>query len=229
MLKGCNARVIVDGVDLSSQSSGATLSAAMGVAGYFVMTDCSEQSDPTRPAVTLQHNGYFTGEGATAFEEAMHDRLASATDVRVAFVILPSVFYLLRATWADQMTIDAPLDGMLAVEGNWAEAAEAARGLVILGGSVATATVSSVLDLGAGRVGTAGTLYFASSGYEDGRDVTILIEGSATGVGAWSTVRSEVLADVGDAEYNVASLPRYLRATVTFAGAGKINAYAGII
>jgi len=227
--KGCNVRVVVDGIDLSSQSSGAQLAAAMGVAEYFIMTDCAAQKEPTRPAVTLAHNGYFTGEGATAFEEALKARLASATDVRVAFIILPSIFYLLRQTWADQMSLDAPVEEMLTVEGNWAEAGQVARGRVILGGSVATGTVSAVLDLGAARIGTPGTLFFAASGYTDGRDVTILVEGSANGTSGWSTVRSQLLADVGDAEFAVASLVRYLRATITFAGGGSINAYTGII
>lgn len=109
----------------------------------------------------ITHQGYLTGSAAGSFEAEVYAALANAESSTVAALFGTDTAacpaYVAPGCNADGLTIEAPVAGVLAVNGNWGGGSGIVRGLRVWTGTFSATgpqTVPGYIDLGA--VGSAG-------------------------------------------------------------------------
>ena len=120
-VRGCQTKILIDEYDLSGQSNSVNIDASVAVLDYVTFQACYQQRTPGLPSSAIAHNGYFNGSGAGQLEEELHARLGSGNDVYVGVILgtelaIP-VGYVLATAFGQQLKLDAPVDGLLTVQG----------------------------------------------------------------------------------------------------------------
>lgn len=119
-VQGCKSRIMVDGIELSDQSTSVGLNGEITMYDFQRLTDCVGQSVPVGSGFTIDHTGFYTGVGAHAIEKVFADRIKTGQPCIVA-VTFDGITYLLEDSWASQMTINAPVKEVITIEGTWAK------------------------------------------------------------------------------------------------------------
>lgn len=233
---GSQARIYVDEFELTQQSSGAELAAEAETISYNIMGESSAHQDVTTPSFSIPHHGYYTGHGLSAdlgyFEETLQKRLGT-TDPVVVTLKLGPVTYTLIGTWGSQLTIDAPVDGLITVDGNWAAPDQVIRGVASDNASYTNGQNGVPVDLGA--TGVANGVVFHVSGFPDltagAEVVTVKVQTSASSGGTYVDWLTTTFKKPGAKLVTGASNPnRWVRVVVSFTAgvAGPVSAFASI-
>lgn len=154
-----NSRVLVDGYEVTGQTSGIIVDGQVGVLEWMVLQATAVEKEPNFATITMTHNGYFFGPGAGNLYEELADRIDSNADTVVSAILgtqYPApIAYVIPTSFAQQMRVDAPLANLMTVSGNWPVGTERAyRGYVAYYGSISATGAKTAIDLGA--AGTAG-------------------------------------------------------------------------
>lgn len=190
--KACNARLIIDGYDVSSQSSGMTINLDVPAFEYDVFQTCTTQVEPGTPASTLEHNGYFYGVTAGNLEYELQSRLGSATPMFVAGIpddTLPVVpAYVIDSTFAASMKIDTPVKELIAIAGKWPTGLEpTARGYMVYDGTISATGAKTQVDFGAGGIAGGRAFLFVRAIVGTATSADIAVQSATTGGGSYAT------------------------------------------
>lgn len=233
---GSVARIYVDEFELTQQSSGAELVAELQTIQYNIMGQSAAQSEVTSPSISIPHHGYYTGKGATGdlgyFEDTIQSRLGTDEPVVVTLLLGP-VAYTLFGTWGSQMTIDAPVDGLITVDGNWSSPDQTIRGAAVPNNSYTSGQNGTPVDIGAADV--ANGAVFHASGFADltagAEEVVVKVQTSASSGGTYTDWLTATFKKPGAQIVTGANNPnRWVRVVVTFTAGvpGPVNAFASI-
>lgn len=190
-VKAWQSRVLVDGFDLSTQTSGFTLSTETTALEHSNLQSDAVNKIAGDPAATLEHRGLFSGIAAGAIADVMGDRLA-ATDTVYTTVLLdtsgtrpPS--FTFDTTFNGQLTYEAPIEGLLALSGKWVQKERLVAGFLIHTGLINATGAGTVVDFGA--AGSAGGIAYLhiTAVVGTATSATITVQGS-TVVGMTSPV-----------------------------------------
>jgi hypothetical protein len=235
-VQGSKALIFVDEFNLSSQSSGAQIDITVDTIDFSVMASPAKNYLPIKSSPAITHNGYFTGVDEVlmnGIEQIMFDRLGTSAPVMVSLV-LDEIVYTMYGTYGQQLTIDAPVDGLITVEGNWAPGEALGRGLKVALDRITAATPSTPVDLGAASKFASVVIHV--NGFADlsaGADtVTITIETSPTQGGSYTAWLSKVFKKPGVSVAQGALNPgRWARVKVALTAGvpGPIDVLASVI
>lgn len=138
-VRGNTARVYVNGIDLSGQTTGIGFEGVVNTIDWAVLDSAAMNQMPLASSGALRHSGYYMGAAAGDLERELHALIAAGANVTVA-ALFDSSAYMLTDSWAGQMTIAAPVADVITVEGNWAKARSVSRGAVAWAQRNVTAT-----------------------------------------------------------------------------------------
>lgn len=168
-----NARVIVDGYEVTGQTSGIVIDGQVGILEWQVLQDNAVNKEPNFTTLMMTHNGYFFGASAGDLHKELDDRIESGDDTVVSALLgtnLPApVAYVIPTSFAQQLRVEAPIANLVTINGNWPVGTERAyRGLVAYYGTISATGAKTAIDLGAAGttggkawlhlIGTTGTL-----------------------------------------------------------------------
>lgn len=159
-VRGKNARIIVDGYELTGQTSGVIIEGTVGILEWMVLMADAVNKEPNFADVKITHNGYYFGQAAGDLAREVNDRIASAADTAVAAILgahyaapTPPVAYVIPTSFAQQMRVESPLANLMTVNGAWPTGSERAyRGNVVYYGDISATGGKPVVDLGAAGV-----------------------------------------------------------------------------
>ena len=234
---GSSARIWVDEFELTQQSSGAELNAEIAQITYPIMGQSAQQQQITTPSFSIPHRGYYTGHGVTSnlgyFEDTFRSRLGTTTPVTVS-LILDTIVYTLFGTWNNSMVIDAPVDGLITLEGEWASPDSIRRGRAVLSNDFSDLEFTPSIDLGSANAANGFVVH--ANGFSDltagAESVTVNVQTSATEGGTYVTWLSAVLKKPGAAVVTGANNPnRWVRVQVdlTAGVTGPVTAFENIL
>ena len=235
-VQGSVARIYVDEFELTQQSSGAELNVEIDELSYNIMGQSATQKEVAAPNFTIPHHGYYTGRGASGdmgyFEDTIQKRLGTALPVTVT-LLLGTVAYTLIGTWGSQMTIDAPVDGLITIDGNWSSPDSVVRGAAVPGANYTNGQNGTPIDLGG--IGKANGAVFHVSGFADlsaGVElVTVKLQTSATSGGTYTDWLTTTFQKPGaKLVTGTNNLQPWVRVVVSFTAGvpGPVTAFASI-
>lgn len=109
----------------------------------------------------ITHKGYLTGSGANTFEQEIYESIANSESITVAALYGTNTAacpaYVAPNCNTDGLTLEAPVAGVIAVNGNWGAGDGIKRGLRVWSGTFSATgaqTSPGYIDLGA--IGSAG-------------------------------------------------------------------------
>ena len=122
MPRGNAGRLLINQYDLSLDTISATLEITNEPIPANNWQSSVQQMIPGNPQATLSHGGYYGGDGAGELYTAIEDNLGS-TASHVSWLIDASVVgnpaYVLYNSWAKNLTIETPIDGIITLQGQW--------------------------------------------------------------------------------------------------------------
>lgn len=223
---GYNTKILIDEFDFSGQTNGVVLSLDTSVIEYMVLQNAGVLKLPNLVSPAIEHRGYYNGPDAGDIEYELHARLAAANDVYVAVVLgtagAAPVAYVLPSTFNQQLRLDAPIENLLSVNGNWPGGTERIyRGLQVALGETedATGAVGGV-DFGAAGAAGGRAWLFVTGITGTATDATIDIESdSDSGYGTAASEGTATFSDVGVYPVTLSgTVNRYVRANITDLG-----------
>lgn len=150
-------RVLVNGYDLSSESTSLSVATAVNTVEWQTIDQSTANTLPDTPTSNITHNGYFSDEDPGGLENQLYDALGT-TDATYITALLGTqltvpVGYTLESAWSDQMTVTAAAGELITVEGNWLSRATDVpmlRGYLLHSGLAnATGPLGTAVDFGA--------------------------------------------------------------------------------
>lgn len=226
-IRGCQTKILIDEFDLSGQSNSVELAADVAVLDYVNFQECYQQRVPGLPMASIAHNGYFNGSGAGQLEEELYARLGSGNDVFVGVILGTSltapVGYVLPTSFGQQLKLNAPVNELLTINGNWAggSANQLRRGLQLpLGTAVAATGAQTGIDFGAAG-STGGKAYLFVTGIAgSATNATIKVQSdSASNFATAADEGTFTFSAVGAYELSLSgTIGRHIRANVTSLG-----------
>ena len=203
-VRGRDVRVLVDGYDFSGSTNSATVGVATDTLPATAFQDTAAVTITGTPMGSIALAGYFVGSTVAVddgtFEKEQYDRLAAANNVIVAAILDTTatrpVGYVLPSTSGAGLKVNAPVDGLITVEGEFSEQT-LRRGFQIYRGTISATGVTTPVDMGAG--GTAGGLayLFIQTITGTATNATIDIESCATVDGSYVSEGTFTFSAVG--------------------------------
>lgn len=194
VVQGSAARIYIDEFELTQQSSGAEFNAEFATESYNIMGEPTAQQYISTPNYSIPHHGYYTGVGAQPslgyFEETLYSRLGSATPVTVTLAFGP-ISYTLFGSWGSQLTIDAPVEGLITMDGNWSSPDSIRRGAVAASQAFPTNLLTSTpINVGAN---VANGFVVHAHGYTPAEQITVDVQTATAEAGPYTTWLSAAL------------------------------------
>jgi hypothetical protein len=229
-VRAYQSRLLVDGFDLSSNTSGATFTTDTTVLEYSNFQTAAVSKIAGNAGAIIEHKGYFTGGAAGSVEKVIKDRLATTDTVYTSVVFGTSEtrpwFYTLDPTYSDGLTFDMPVEELLMVSGKWQQMGRTVAGYLLYTGTISGTGASTALDfLTAGAagglayvhitavVGTATSAAIQIQSATDSIFTTPNTRGTATFSGNSTTGKQAVRVSLGSG-----TVDRYLRINTTSMG-----------
>lgn len=233
-IQAFNTRILVDRYDLSGMSNALALAIDSTAIEYNVFQDPAKQFVAGNPTSTLQHNGYYTGPGASELENVLYSYMTANGQVTAILGTNQPVpvAYVIPTAYNGQMTIDSPVNELITLQGTWnVSAGQLYRGYQLWYGQITATGAKPGVDFGAaGASGGKAWLHFISS-VGTVTNGTVVVE-SDDNVGMTSpTARGTfTFSTSGDhsLEINLAAVERYLRINATGLG-GATNYTIAVI
>jgi len=197
-------RILVDQFDFSGDSNRVIMAgtvATLDTTGFQAVTSTSIPGN--LQGASIQHGGYYAGADAGELEYELKQRLGSATPAYIAALFgtnqAACPAYVCDTSWGQQLTVDAPIDGLITLSGNWPAGGGMKRGLRIQAGASTLSGTGggTAYDFGAaGAAGGTGYLFVQTiTGTATG--ATIDIESSATEGGTYASEGTFTFSAVG--------------------------------
>jgi hypothetical protein len=188
--KACNAKFLLDGYDMSGQSSGASIALDATSIDYDQMDTCVALKIPTAPATVFDHNGYYTDKTAGYLEKETYDRLGATADNYIGYIpdssLTVAPAYVIDNTFASVLKMEAPVKGLLTVTGQWPTGDNAtARGYVVYTGTISATGVKTYVDFGAAGAAGGRAFLFVRAITGTATNATVVVESCATSGGTY--------------------------------------------
>lgn len=202
-LAGNNARIFLDGVDLSAVTSTLNVETTVGEYDATTLVSTVTESRPGLNQGTISIDGFFDGVLPGGQEAALYNALAASSKIVAAvfdFENLPSPAYVIENASNMGLTWSSPSDGLITINGSFKGRLGVKRGKIThyrnprsATGILPTAQVPGVLTTSQGR---AFAFFHSYTGTLTG-NVTANLQSSATGAGGWANEASFSFATIG--------------------------------
>jgi len=205
-VKAKDVKILIDEFDLSGASNSVSVSVPVDAIPAPAFQQTGLEQVPGMPKGMIDHKGYYNGAGYGYMEKVFYDRLGTETPAYVAAMfdtgatIKPT--WVIDSTWAGQLKLDAPIAGLLTVEGNWQTGEGIKRGYVLWEGTISATGAKTGSD-------------FAVAG-SNGGDVYIFVQ-TITGTSTGTIVKVQ-----SDSVSNFATVAD--EAAITFTAIGAAHA-----
>lgn len=226
------AKVLVNGYNLSGESTALTVTTAVETVEWQTIDQAYGNSLPDVPMSNIAHSGYWSNADPAGLEKQLYTALATA-NATVVTVLLGTqlaapVAYSLESAFSDSVEIAAPAGNIITVDGNWLTQAgeRMLRGMVVHDGNITAAGAQTGIDFGAaGSAGGTAHLHVTAV-IGTAASATIQIQGS-TAAGFSSPVTLGTFTFSGNSTTGIKALVqslgsgtvhRYVRANVTSMG-----------
>lgn len=228
VIKACNTRIIVGGVDLSGDTNTVGVTIAGRNLEYGVLQDCDTRRLPLPPAASIEHNGYYTGPSAGTIDATLRSYLASTTGVHVGVIFDTAATtpfaYVQDLAYNSRYNANAQTGQLLTLSGNWptltGSGAQMIRGYQVFGGAVTGTGTQTGIDFGAAGSAGGRCYVFVTSITGTATSATIDIESDTdVGFGTAASEGTATFSAVGCQEVALSgTVNRYVRANVTSLG-----------
>lgn len=228
-IKAAYSRIYVDEFNFSGESNILKLEIDAQAIEYNVFQTAAAQSIPGDPIAKLTHGGYLNDVSTRLIEKELYDRLGVSSIVAMVLgtnQTIP-VGYVFPSTYNGQLTIDAPVQQLITVQGLWPVASgQLYRGYELLGTTLVSATGAQTgIDFGA--AGAAGGLawLFVHNINGTATNAQIAVQSDDNSSFTSATTRGTfTFSDKGAQQITLATVERYLRVnTITLGGATSFN------
>lgn len=236
--KGTSQAVLVDEFIFNAATSSVSLAISVAEHDQTNIASSAMEYTPGLPEWRLTQNGYFVGGNADGFADELHDRLG-ATGAQVAH--LPdrtstnTPAYVIPDAFNAALPIDAPVDGLITMSGEWAASAGGHRGkLITYNTTITSVAPGTSIDLGsAGSAGGHAYLFVhAIDGSVNGTstDTVINVGSSATEGGTYDVESTFTFSATGGyARTMTGTVNRWLRINTTDLGGATSVAVTAIV
>lgn len=223
-IKGINTRILVGGYLLSSQTSSSSVQATAERTETTPFEATGKEYVAMSPSGQIDLGGYLTfdtSNGAT-FENRLRLAIDTADTVGVIhYVTAPagSPGYVLPSAYTTNMQIQAPVDGVLTVNGSYVSATGLRRGVCVYSGTISATGTTTAIDLGA--AGSAGgyAYLFVTTETGTGSSADIDIESATTQGGTYASEGTFTFSAIGVQSATLSgTVNRWLRLNCTDLG-----------
>ncbi len=223
-IKGVNTRVLIGGYLLSSQTNSSSVQATLERVETTPFEATGKEYVTLPPTSQVDINGYLTfdtSNGAT-FENRLQEAIDTADTVGVihyATALAGSPGYVLPGAYTTSMQIQAPVAGVLTVNGSFVSDTGLRRGICIYSGTISATGTTTAIDLGAaGSDGGYAYLYITTE-TGTGSAAEIDIESAATAGGSYSSEGTFTFSGIGVQTVTLSgAVDRWLRLNCTDLG-----------
>lgn len=233
-VKAYNTRLLVDEFDFSGDTAGLALNLAAEAIEAPALQSAAAQYIGGNAKGTIEQNGYWDGGAAGLLDNELYARLGSETPSIVSVLFdtraVGNPAYVQQTTWASQMNIEAPVDGLLALASKFEDLTS--RGYVVAHATISATGGQSVIDFGAAGVAGAWAVLHVRAITGTATNATFTIQHATTlGFGSPATLLSfAALSDVGaQAATAAGAVNRYLRLNCTSLGGATSLAVTAIV
>ena len=223
-IKGINTRILVGGYLLSSQTNSTNMQATNNSVETTPFEATAKEYVTLPPDANIDLNGYLTFDTATdaTFEKRLHASLTTADTVGLIYyntAVAGSPAYVMPSAYTDNMQIQAPVAGVVTVNGSYTSAVGVRRGICVYSGTVSATGTTTAIDIGA--AGSAGgyAYLFVTTETGTGTNADIDLESSATSGGTYASEGTFTFSGVSAASVTLSgTVNRWLRLNTTDLG-----------
>jgi len=150
--KGTSQAILVDEFIFNGDTSGVTTSISVSELDQTNIASSAIEYQPGLPTWRIVQNGYFAGGDADGMADELHDRLATA-GAQIAHVpdrtSTDTPAYVIPDAFNASLPIEAPVDGLITLTGEWAASAGGHRGMLVTYNTTISGTgAGTPIDLG---------------------------------------------------------------------------------
>lgn len=223
-IKGVNTRVLVGGYRLSSQTNNATVQSSSDKQDTTPFEATAKESVVMSPNASVEVGGYMTfdtANGAT-FENRLRTSITTADTIGLVFyntALAGSPAYVLPSAYTNNMQIQAPVAGVMTIEGGYTSEVGLRRGVCIYSGMISATGTTTAIDLGA--AGSAGgyAYLFVTTETGTGTGADIDIESATTQGGTYASEGTFTFNGIGASAVTMSgTVNRWLRLNCTDLG-----------
>jgi hypothetical protein len=222
-IKGTLARILVDEVDLSCETSSVVMANAISEEDCTTLCSTAAEYAAVLPSMSLEQNGYMSNiDEPGSFEQELYNRMGVQGSIVAALFGIDEVdcpVYILNNTFGATMEISAPATGILTLNGSWGQGRGGRRGYRIADANItATGNQLPVDFVPGGDEGGEAFLFLQDVTGTLGT-ATITIAHSTNSGGTYTTLGTWTVTELG--AYRLAWLgntERWLRVGVTNMG-----------
>ena len=223
-IKGINTRILVGGYLLSSQTNSTNMQATNNSVETTPFEATAKEYVTLPPDTNIDLNGYLTFDTATGatFEKRLHASLTTADTVGLIYyntAVAGSPAYVMPSAYTDNMQIQAPVAGVVTVNGSYTSAVGVRRGICVYSGTVSATGTTTAIDIGA--AGSAGgyAYLFVTTETGTGTNADIDLESSATSGGTYASEGTFTFSGISAVAVTLSgTVNRWLRINTTDLG-----------
>lgn len=231
--RGTYAKILIDEFNFSCDTNSLTVSGSVPALDSTALCDLANTFAIGTPTGMIEHGGFNSGSAAGTIHDEIYDRItAGDATVYVAALFLTDTAacpgYVCQTSWANQLTIGMPIDGLMTLAGSWNASGGLVRGLRIVDAALSATGAGTAYDMGlAGTVGGQAFLFVSAIG-GTATGATVDVESSATQGGTYASEGQFTINAVGVQKIIMTgTVNRWLRISVTsLGGASSITAIA---
>lgn len=179
-------RVMINEIDLSTQSTAANTNITAETEDVTTFQLAGKATLTLDPEIVQDISGYYV-DATAGMEKQIYDALSAPADVAMHYGTDDGgIVYLSENVSTANMSVTAPVPGVIAVAGGWLPAAPK-RGLVLGWGTFAATGAQAAINVGTGDV----ELIVNWHDVGGGTDVTVSVETSDNGTTGWANVTTQ--------------------------------------
>jgi hypothetical protein len=202
-LAGNNARIFLDGVDLSAVTSTLNVETTVGEYDATTLVSTVTESRPGLNQGTITIDGFFDGVLPGQQEAALYDALGASNKIVAAlfdYKVLPAPAYVIDNASNMGLTWSSPSDGLITINGSFKGKLGVKRGKIThyrtTRNAVGLTTGVQIPGVLTSSQGKAFLFFHSYTGSLTG-SLTANLQTSATGAGGWGTEANFSLSALG--------------------------------
>jgi hypothetical protein len=232
MAKGTESSIYVDEFLFDAYTSQIDMNITVDSGETDNLASDAHEYIPLLSSMEITQNGYMEGFDAGDFQAELHDRLAT-TGVVVTLLFgtadTDCPAYIIPNSFASAMEFSSPTNGVMTLNGTWAQSNQGRRGIRIYSGTISATEDQTPVDLGA--AGTDGGLFVLHVTTITGSatDAVLKLQSCATVDGSYDDEATITFSDVdGYTETMSGTVNRYVQLTCTDLGGATSFAVVAI-
>jgi hypothetical protein len=222
-VKGTLARILVDEVDLSCETSAVVMSNSISEDDCTTLCSTAAEYTPILASISINQDGYMaTVNEAGSLEEELYTRMGvmGSTVCALFGIDVPACpAYVIDNTFGATMEIAAPANGVITLNGSWGQGKGGHRGVRILDANVTATGNQTAVDLvDPGTLGGSAFL-FVQDKTGTLTSATVTVSSATTQGGTYTVLGTFTVTALGS--YTVTfsgNVSRWLRVGVTSMG-----------